>query len=336
MQVWQIQQFGPNALERSERPVPEPGPNELLVKIAAVSLNYRDKLIADGAYDPTFALPLVPASDAAGSVVAVGSNVTRFRVGDRVLGLFLPHWLDGDTRTKERSATLGGPLQGVLAEYVVFDEQAVVATPAYLDDREASTLPVAALTAWTALFEHVRMKPGQTVLVEGTGGVSLFGLQFAAAAGARVIVTSSSDAKLARSKALGAWATVNYSRHERWDEQVLELTNGRGVDHLLEVVGGSNVRRAARVLAAGGNIALIGMLQDAFLSFEIVPFMLKHGVIRGVAVGNRTHFEAMNRALERTQLHPVIDEVYPFAEAPRAFAHLRSGPFGKVVISLGV
>ncbi|MPZ20850.1 MAG: zinc-binding dehydrogenase [Luteitalea sp.] len=334
MKVWQISKFGLDALEQLERTVPQPGPNEILVKIAAVSLNYRDKLVVEGTYNASFLLPLVPASDAAGTVVALGPGVTRVRMGDRVIGLFYPKWFDGDVRAAQHDDTLGGPLPGMLAEYVVFHEQAVVAAPSYLDDREASTLPIAALTAWTALFEHAHVGPGQTVLVEGTGGVSVFGLQLASAAGARVIVTSSRDEKLARAKALGAWETINYTSHPHWDERAIELTSGRGVDLVLEVFGGDNVQRAAHALARGGTIALIGLLQDVSARLDIVPFMVNMRTLRGVSVGNRRQIEAMNRALDRIQLRPVIDTVYPFAETPAAFEHVSRGAFGKVVIAL--
>jgi len=309
--------------------------NELLVQIGTVSLNYRDKLVINGVFIPDLALPFVPASDGAGEVVAVGEGVTRFRVGDRVTGIYIPGWIAGDGSGPEGDyVSLGGPLPGVLAEYVVFNEQAVVATPSYLTDHEASTLPIAAVTAWTALFDHARLEPGQTVLVEGTGGVSIFALQLAVAAGARVIVTSSSDEKLARAKALGAADGINYARQTDWEQQALELTSGRGANIIIEVVGGDNVRHAVSELARNGHIALIGVMDGFSLTADTVPLMRQCGVISGVLVGSRRSFERLNGALETTRLRPVIDKAYPFSETVAAFEHLSRGPFGKVVIDV--
>jgi NADPH:quinone reductase-like Zn-dependent oxidoreductase len=335
MKAWQIGRFGLDALEQTERRVPQPGPHDLLVRIGAASLNYRDRLVIDGTFIPDLALPFVPASDGAGEVVAIGKDVTRFRVGDRVIGTYIPKWIDGDGRGPDGDyVNRGGPLPGVLAEYVVFDEQAVVPTPSYLTDREASTLPIAAVTAWTALFEHGRLRPGDTVLVEGTGGVSIFALQLAVSAGARVIVTSSSDEKLERAKELGASGAINYARYPAWDEQVRELTSGHGADYIIEVVGGDNVRRAANALARNGHLALVGLMDGLTLSADIVPMLVERRAIRGVIVGSRRNFEDLNRALDLLRLHPVIDRVYPFDDAPAAFAHLTRGAFGKIVIDM--
>lgn len=335
MKVWELRNFGLSALTQTERPVPAPGPHELLVRIGAVSLNYRDRFVKEGKFIPDLALPFVPASDGAGEVVAVGEGVTRFRVGDRVMGIYIPRWIDGDGSGPEGDyVSLGGPLPGVLAEYVVFNEQAVVATPSYLTDQEASTLPIAAVTAWTALFDHARLEPGQTALVEGTGGVSIFALQLAAAAGARVIVTSSSDEKLARAKALGAADGVNYVRHPDWERQVMELTSGRGANVIIEVVGGDNVRHAAAALARNGHIALIGIIEGLSLTADIFTLLHKRGAIRGVLVGSRRSFERLNDALETTRIRPVIDKAYPFSETVAAFERLSRGPFGKVVIDV--
>ena len=335
MKIWELRKFGLSALAQAERPVPAPGPYELLVRMGAVSLNYRDRLVIEGRFIPDLALPFVPASDGAGEVVAVGAGVTRFRVGDRVTGIYIPGWIDGDGSGPEGDyVSLGGPLPGVLAEYVVFNEQAVVATPSYLTDQEASTLPIAAVTAWTALFDHARLEPGQTALVEGTGGVSIFALQLAVAAGARVIVTSSSDEKLARAKALGAADGVNYVRHPDWERQVMEITSGRGANVIIEVVGGDNVRHAAAALARNGHIALIGLIEGLSLTADIPTLLRQRGAIRGVLVGSRRSFERLNDALETTRIRPVIDKVYPFSETVAAFEHLSRGPFGKVVIDV--
>ncbi len=247
----------------------------------------------------------------------------------------MPRWLDGDGSGSDGDyVSRGGPLQGLLSEYVVFDEQTVVATPAYLSDEEASTLPIVGVTAWVALFEHGRLRPGQTVLVEGTGGVSIFALQLAVASGARVIATSSSDEKLARAKALGASDGINYARDPEWEKAVLELTSGRGVDYVMEVVGGTNVQHAAGALARNGHIALIGIIEGFDTVAPTVPLLQKRGAIRGVFVGSRRNFEDLNRALDTIRLRPVIDRVYPFGDAPAAFQHLTRGPFGKVVIAV--
>lgn len=336
MRAWQIAKFGLQALEQVERPIPVPGPREILVRVGAVSLNYRDRLVVEGAFVPNLSLPFVPASDGAGEVVAIGNEVSRFRIGDRVIGTYIPKWLDGDGRGPDGDyVSRGGPLEGVLAEYVLFDERAAVRSPSYLGHREASTLPIAAVTAWVALFDHGRLRPGDTVLVEGTGGVSIFALQLAVAAGARVIVTSSSDEKLARAKALGAAEGINYARHPEWHERVLELTAGLGVDYILEVVGGDNVRRAAQALARNGHLALIGLIDGLTLTVDIVPLLQERRSIRGVVVGSRRSFEDLNRALEAIRLRPVIDHVYRFDEVPAAFEHLVRGAFGKIVIDVG-
>jgi len=334
MKHWQLTGFGADRLLRNESEIPTPGPHELLVRVAAVSLNYRDRLVLDGSFFPDLAFPFVPLSDAAGEVVAVGREVTRFREGDRVVTHFFRDWIDGPVRAAEDSASVGGPLPGVLAEYILVPEHGAVATPGYLSDVEASTLPIAALTAWWALSENKPLRPGETVLVQGTGGVSLFALQFASALGARVIVTSSSEEKLARVREMGAEATVNYATHPEWDREVLALTGGRGFDHALEVVGGGNLRRTLNALARGGQVSLIGFMESRDASFDILGFMLKFATLRPVGVGHRRSFEAMNRALEVAKIRPVIDAVYPFDDAPAALEHLDRGPFGKLVIRI--
>ena len=334
MEQWELKRFGLDSLQLGEGVVPQPGPGELLIRVSAVSLNYRDKCVIEGKFFPALRFPFIPASDAAGSVEAVGSDVTRFRPEDRVMTHFFTKWMDGSVRSEEDSVSLGGPLPGVLSEYVVVSEDAAIAVPAYLNDAEASTLPIAALTAWSALFENKSLKPGETILVQGTGGVSVFAVQFASAFGARVIVTSSSDEKLSRAKALGAAEGINYSYVPEWGWEVQALTNGRGADHVLEVVGGSNLQQSLNALARGGQIALIGFLQSETMTLEIIPFMLKFATLNSVGVGHRKAFEAMNRALEAKCIHPVIDTVYPFREARAAFDHLNRGPFGKVVIEV--
>jgi NADPH:quinone reductase-like Zn-dependent oxidoreductase len=309
--------------------------DEILVRVGAVALNYRDKVVVDGIYLPHLQLPFTPASDAAGVVVEAGKEVTRFRVGDRVIVHYRRKWLDGDPGPEEIAACVGGPLPGVLAEYVVLPEYGAVATPSCLDDCEASTLPIAGLTAWFALLEDGQLRPGDWVLVEGTGGVSLFALQFAKAAGARVLVTSRSDEKLERAKALGAFGGVNYVRTRNWDKTVLDFTSGKGVACVIETAGGTSLQRSIDALAINGRIEVIGFLEGVQADINILSLVRKRAQIRGVAVGHRRAFERMNCALESLQLKPVIDSVYDFLQLPQAFQHLERGGFGKIVIRLG-
>ncbi|MCP3102753.1 NAD(P)-dependent alcohol dehydrogenase [Myxococcus sp. K15C18031901] len=337
MKAWQLPAFGQATLEMSERQVPRPGPGEILVKVAAVALNYRDKLIVDGkllAEPPP--RPFVPTSDMAGEVVELGPHTRRFHLGDRVMGNFWTQWLDGEPPRAmlKHGLSLGGPLPGMLAEYVVLPEEVAVAVPASLSNNEASTLPVAALTAWFALVEMGRLRAGQTVLVQGTGGVSLFGLQFAAALGARVLITSRSEDKLARATALGAWAAINSSNTPTWAQAVLDSTSGDGVDHILEVLGGDNLCQSAEALAGGGRISQIGFMSDTELRIPVLPLMLRRATIQGISVGHRRAFEDMNQAIEQNGIKPVIDSVFPFTEAPAAFQRLEQGPFGKVIIQV--
>jgi NADPH:quinone reductase-like Zn-dependent oxidoreductase len=332
MKVWELPQFGFEHLRLAERPDPQPGPNEILVKISAVSLNYRDFDLLQGNYNPHVKLPLVPVSDAASKVIAVGKSVTKFRVGDRVMGQFRQQWLDGTPSPAAVMATLGTPLAGMLAELAVLPEEGAVAIPSHLNDAEASTLPIAALTAWFALVDDGRLKAGETVLAQGTGGVSIFAAQISAALGARVIITSGSDEKLERVKKLGPFECINYKSTPDWAQEVLRMTSGRGADHILEVAGGDNLRRSLECLAIGGHIAVIGFLEGKVANVPILPVIRKLAVIRGVAVGHRRSFEEMNRAFERHAIHPVIDAVYSFADAPQAFHHMQRGAFGKVVI----
>jgi len=333
MKQWQLPSFGLQHLGLAEVPVPVPGPNEVLVRVGAVSLNYRDKLVMEGgmlAQVPS--LPFVPVSDMAGEVVAVGPGVTRFKTGDQVIGNYWTQWIDGPP--PEEIASLGGPLPGMLAAYVALSENVLVRAPASLTAAEASTLPVAALTAWFALVETGQMKAGETVLVQGTGGVALFGLQIARALGARVIITSRGTEKLERAKALGATDAIDTSATPNWSDRVLELTKGRGVDHVLEIIGGDNIGQSIAALASCGQIAQIGFLAGPDLILPTLPMMLKRAIIRGIAVGHRRAFEDMNKAIDEHGIKPVIDKVYAFDDARAAFDHLERGPFGKVVITV--
>lgn len=335
MRRWQLPSFGLKNLELAEAPVPAPGSNEVLVRVAAVSLNYRDKLVVEGELLPDRpTMPFVPVSDMAGEVVAIGADVSRFKVGDRVLGNFWTQWIDDEPPREmtRHGLSLGGPLPGALAEFVTLHEDIAVQAPASLTDEEASTLPVAALTAWSALIETGHLKAGQTILVQGTGGVALFGLQFAQAFGARVIVTSRSAEKLERAKALGAFGVIDTRANPDWSVSALDLTDGHGVDHVLELIGGDNISQSAAALASGGRIAQIGFMKGSEIVLSAVPMMLKRAIIQGISVGHRRAFEDMNRAIDEHGIKPVIDKVYAFEDARAAFDHLERGPFGKVVV----
>lgn len=331
---WQLSAYGLNNLALKESPMPTPGEQELLVRVRAISLNYRDLLVAEGALQPAKSFPLVPASDAAGEVVEVGDKVTSYSVGDSVVSHFHTRWLDGELRpsTDRTDDTLGAPLAGMLTGYVRLHEDWVVPAPGTLSAPAASTLPVAALTAWTALFENGRLRPGETVLVQGTGGVSLFALQFAKVAGARVIVTSSDDAKIERVLRLGADAAINYSLHPDWHEEALRITNGRGVDLNIETVGGENLTKSAAAAALNGRIALVGFLEGANARLDLPSALLKRLRLFGETVGHRRSFERMLKGIELHRIEPAIDSVFSFAEAPAAFERITNGPFGKVVI----
>jgi NADPH:quinone reductase-like Zn-dependent oxidoreductase len=325
-----------DGLRRCERPDPKPQSTQILVRIQAASLNYRDLLIARGHYmGGTVAANTVPLSDGAGEVVAVGSAVTRFRVGERVASTFFRAWIDGKPPRGPLVALGAPPVDGVLAELAVFDEQDAVAVPAHLSSTSAATLPCAAVTAWRTLVDIGHVAPGESVLVLGTGGVSIFALQFARLAGARVLVTSSSDEKLARAKALGADGCVNYRTHPEWDREVLKLTDGRGVDHVLDVGGAGTLARSIGSVAAGGRIGMIGVLTGVGAAGSPYGLLGKQASLQGIYVGSRGHFERMNAAISTHRMEPIIDREFGFDDALAAYRHLESGNhFGKVVIRL--
>jgi NADPH:quinone reductase-like Zn-dependent oxidoreductase len=332
MKAWELQGFGRENLVLAERPVPEPGPFDVLIRVSAVSLNYRDRLVVEGLYNPDIRFPMIQVADTAGDVVAVGAKVTRMRVGDRVLSQYATTWIDGPPRGDETVHTLGSRIPGGLAEYLLLNENAVVRAPAYLTDEEASTLPVAALTVWFSLHDQGKLSRGQTVLVQGTGGVSIFGVQIASALGARVLITSSSEEKLERTRALGAQVGINYRRTPDWEKEVLKQTDGQGVDHTLEVVGGKNLAKSMVATRPAGQISVIGILEGVSAEIPIFDLLNRQTVIRGIVTGPRRAFEAMNQALETLRVRPVIDKVYGFDEAREAYDHLYRGAFGKIVI----
>jgi NADPH:quinone reductase-like Zn-dependent oxidoreductase len=335
MKVYEIRDgFGLDALRLADRPDPRPGPREVLLQIRAASLNYRDLLVVKGVYNPKMNLPRIPVSDAVGEVIAAGPEVTRVKVGQRVAGLFMPGWLEGELTDAKARTALGGSVDGLLAERAVLNEESVVAVPEHLSDEEAATLPCAAVTAWNGLVHAGGVQSGDTVLVQGTGGVSLFALQFAKLAGARVVATSSNDEKLARVKALGASDGINYRTQAEWGELTRQLTGGRGVDHVVEVGGAGTLAQSLRAVRTGGHVALIGVL-SGYGQFNPLPILMKGVRVTGIYVGSREMFEAMNRAIALHRLKPVVDRTFPFADAPAAFRYMESAAhFGKIVIRM--
>jgi NADPH:quinone reductase-like Zn-dependent oxidoreductase len=325
---------GPGSLKLDELPEPEAGPGRVVVRVRAASLNYRDLLVIKGLYSRNLPLPLIPLSDGAGEVAEVGPGVTRFKPGDRVAGCFFSNWDDGQLDDRASKSALGGAVDGMLAERVALPESGLVRVPDHLTDEEASTLPCAALTAWHALMEGGGLKAGQSVLVQGTGGVSLFALQFARMAGARVIATSSNDAKLARARELGASDGINYKTTPDWDVAARNLTEGVGVDHVVEVGGAGTLPRSMKAVRLGGHIALIGVLTGGG-QVDPTPLLMRNIRLQGIYVGSRAMFEAMNRAIALHKLKPVVDRVFPFDQAIAAYQHLEGGThFGKVVIKV--
>lgn len=336
MQRWEMDGIGREKLALKEVPVPQPKPGEVLVKVVAVSLNYRDKLMIENGMGMQLTYPFTPGSDLSGAVQAVGDGVTRFAPGDRVISVFSPEWIDGPPRGNGRVPpyqTLGGYYPGVLAEYVAFPADWFVRAPASLDDGEASTLPCAGVTAWFALIEKGHVRAGETVVIEGTGGVALFGLQIAKARDANVIVVSGSGEKLARAKALGADHGIDRSQ-EDWVEAVYRLTADRGVDHILELVGGAHLAKAVRAAAVDGRIYQIGVLEGFEIASPAGPLMLKNVTLQGIGVGHRRALEDLVAEVERAGLKPVIDKRYPLQDLPAALDHLDQGPFGKIVIDM--
>ncbi len=325
---------GIDALKAQEKPVPRPGAGQVLVKMHAFSLNYRDLLVINGSYSRHLPLPLVPLSDGAGEVVETGEGVSRWQPGDRVAGTFFQDWDGGEITEAAPRSALGGAIDGVLAEYVLFHERGLVKVPVNLDLKEGATLPCAALTAWHAL-QGDNPLCGQRVLTLGSGGVSLFALQFARAGGGRVIATTGSDTKMARLLDMGAEHVVNYRTEPEWENRVMELTGKRGVDLVVEVGGAGTLAKSLRAVRLGGQISLIGVLAGSTGEVNPLPAVMKYVRIQGIYVGSREMFEAMNRAIEANDIHPVIDRVFPFAEAKEAYCYLQSGAhFGKVVIAI--
>ncbi|MGE3805446.1 MAG: NAD(P)-dependent alcohol dehydrogenase [Gemmataceae bacterium] len=331
MKAYAIESFGIETLKQVERPEPAPGPGQVLLKMRAWSLNYRDLLVVKGLYNPKLKLPFVPFSDGVGEVAAVGPGVARVKPGDRVAPLFMQHWLAGDLTEAKAKSALGGALEGLLADQVVLHEDGVTPVPAHLSDEEAACLPCAALTAWHALITAGKLKAGETILIQGTGGVSLFALLFARLHGARVIATSSSDAKLARVRELGASDGINYKTAPDWGQKARELT-GTGVDHVVEVGGAGTMDQSLRAVRSHGRISLIGILSGGG-SFNPTPILMKNISVQGIFVGSRAMFEDMNRAIALAGLKPIVDKVFGFDQVRDALTHMERGAhFGKIAV----
>ena len=334
MRAWQITDtFSIDGLKLNAYPDPEPGPGQLVVRVKAVSLNFRDLLVVKGLYTRKLPLPLTICSDAAGEVAAVGAGVTRVKPGDRVCGIFMSRWLAGPCTDAAARSALGAFEQGVLAEQVVMSEEAVVRTPAHLTDEEAATLPCAAVTAWNALVVQGGLKAGETVLVQGTGGVSILALQLAKSAGARVVATTSSGAKAERLRELGAATVVNYTETPEWDDAVRKAAGY--VDQVIEIGGAGTFNRSLKAVKMGGYVALIGnrAAVTAGESPNLTTALMKGVRIQGIFVGSREMFEAMNRAISLHSIKPVVDRAFAFDELPAALEHFDSGAhFGKVAI----
>ena len=329
------QPWGLDELKVVEVPDPRPGPGEVLIRMRAVSLNYRDLLMVGGIYGraPATAGPITPFSDGCGIVEAVGEGVTRFAVGDRVATLFFQGWISGPPTLEKLSTSLGMPIPGAGRELAVFSQEGLSKVPEFLSDEQVATLPCAALTAWRGLFEDARLKPGDTVVLQGTGGVSIFGLQFAHAAGLRTLITSSSDEKLKRAKDLGADHLVNYRQEPEWSKAVRAATAGVGADLILEVGGGGTIEQSMRAVKIGGHIAIIGVVAGAGNPFNPAALIGNSAKMQGLSVGSREAFEAMCRAIEQHRIQPVVDKTFPWTEAKAAFQAMQAGEhFGKIVL----
>ena len=337
MRAWQIvDDWKRENLKRVELPKPDPGRGQVLLEMRAAALNYRDLIVPLRGYGrKTGTLPLIPVSDGVGVVVAHGEGVSAPAIGTRVCPLFMPRWQGGEATGAKIDATLGGPLDGVLREFMAVDVNAVHAVPEHLDDAQAATLPVAALTAWSAVVTHGQVRPGARVLVQGTGGVSLFALQFARAAGARVFVLSGDDAKLARAIDMGAEAGLNYRQTPAWGSEVKAWAGGDGVDLVVEVGGEKTLGESLRAVRVGGEIALIGVLSGGRFDIPLGPVVTRHVRLQGITVGHRDGFAAMCAAIGEHRLVPTVDRVFPFDALHEALDHLAAGRhFGKVCVSL--
>ncbi|GLQ96945.1 zinc-dependent alcohol dehydrogenase family protein [Dyella mobilis] len=336
MRSFQLHGHGLDQLKLTQQPVPQPGPHEVLVRLEAASLNYRDVMLVNGPFYREIPMPLVPVADGAGIVQEVGKAVTRFKPGDRVTTLFKSRWLAGSMRPEWEGAEFGGPLDGVMREFGAFDAYSLVRAPSHLNSLQAATLPIAALTAWQAL-EQARITNGQTVLLLGTGGVSIFALQFAKLRGAKVILLSSSDEKLARGKALGADLGINYTKTPQWGAAVREATRNIGVDAVIETVGGSSFAQSIEAVRMHGFVGVVGFLGGFDTQLQLAPVVLKRLRVQGISVASLEQHERMLDAIETARLEPVLDQVFGFEQLPAAFEHVQAGRhFGKIGIDFAL
>jgi NADPH:quinone reductase-like Zn-dependent oxidoreductase len=336
MKVWEVvKKPGFDALVLAQKPEPKPKAGEVLVKMHAAALNYRDLLVVkDASNDSDMPESIIPLSDGAGEVVAIGSNVKDVEVGDRITSCFMPEWIEGPLTAKKQMSALGYLNDGVLAEYSVFPEKGVIRCPGHLSYEEAAALPCAALTAWNALTRR-KLLPGSTVLIQGTGGVSLFALQFAKLFGARVIGLSGSAEKIIRLKELGACLTINYRTTVDWARPIMEFTGGIGVDHIIEVGGSATLSNSLSCIRYGGTISIIGQVTGATVQIDLGSILAKDVTLQGIYVGSRKMFEEMNNAITLHKLKPVVDRSFPFEQARAAMEYLESAKhFGKVCITI--
>jgi len=333
VRAWQITNFGIDSLDFVEKPTPTPGPGEVLMGVRAISINYRDLLMVKGLYNPKLRFPRIPCSDGAGEIIAIGEGVTAWKPGDRVAGIFMQNWFDGPLTPAKAKGALGGDIDGMLADYVVLQETGLVRIPDYLSYQEAATLPCAGVTAWNALRAG-DVRPGSKVLIQGTGGVSIFALQFAKLMGAKVFGISSSYEKLQRAVSLGLDGGLNYLDHPDWDRWVFEQTNGEGVDVVIEVGGLGTLGRSLKAIRTGGTIAQVGVLTDSTEPMGIGPILHKMVRIQGIYVGSRTDFIEMNNAISLSQLQPVGEEFH-WTQAREVLTKMQEkSHFGKLVLSV--
>ena len=335
MKAYEINEFGIENLTLAERDEPQPNAGEVKVQFRAASLNYRDLMMIKGTYNPRLKMPLVPFSDGAGEVVEISEGITKFKVGDRVTPIFMQGWTDGAIDAGKSRTALGGDADGCLREFGVFAETGLICIPDHFSYEEAATLPCAAVTAYNALYCSGSLKSDDTVLLQGTGGVSIFALQMASVLGCRTIITSSSDEKLERAKELGASETINYRTSEDWDKKVLELTEKRGVDHIVEVGGSGTMQKSVNAVRVGGHIAVIGVLAGKG-DFNPTSLLMKSARLQGIYVGSRQMFEDMNRVFnQHVHLKPVIDKTFEFGGVKDALSYMESGShFGKIVVKI--
>ncbi len=336
MRVFQIEgEWGMDHLKLSTRPEPKAGPGQVVVQIGASSLNYRDLVVPNKGYGShTGTLPLIPVSDGAGVVIEVGQGVRRVAVGDRVCPTFFQNWISGEPDLERLTRSLGGPIDGTMADYMCLSEEGVSKVPAHLSDVEAATLPCAALTAWSALVTCSNTRPGDRVLVQGCGGVALFAVAFAKLLGAHVTLISSSDERLERVRQLGVDATINYRTTPEWARATRDITAGRGYDLIMELGGEKTLPQSLRCIRPGGTVAMIGILSGSAMATSLGLIITRQVRLQGVTVGHRDGFEAMLRAIEQHRLKPVVDRVFAFEELKEAMAYLQSGAqFGKVCVA---